>query len=410
MLLEDPLGEQHRPIEHAVRTLVCYKESYLGTKIDPEPGVWTGTWRDPTGASFDAGRPENALTGTLFTVNGLRYDTISVSAPFRSLRFWRNTPLASLPSDHGPVSLAPYVLGFEWDEDVDDGSRPGWPVALSSTTVSLVGEMHLRAGDPGFNNGDPGTNFRPGTGTHSLMLYRHSSGALVFGAGTTRWGWGLDSHHDAADVKGPAPTTDPNIQQATVNMLADMGVQPASLQPGLHPSAQTSDTTPPTSSITSPSAGSSIRQFSPVMVAGTASDADGIVAGVEVSVDGGSTWHPAFPSNESQGLESWCYSWVPLATGNTTIQCRAVDDSANQETPGPGVTVTVTSAVALSLWNNSVTPSVQSADDPAPVELGARFTTDMDGFIVGLRFYKGLLNTGTYVANLWSAAEPTWHP
>ncbi len=54
------------------RTLVCYKETYTGTKIDPTP-TWTGTWRDPRlSPPADGGRPENALTGTLFTVNAYR--------------------------------------------------------------------------------------------------------------------------------------------------------------------------------------------------------------------------------------------------------------------------------------------------------------------------------------------------
>ena len=51
------------------RTLVSYKETHAGAKIDPTP-VWTGTWRDPRfSPPADGGRPENALTGTLFMVN-----------------------------------------------------------------------------------------------------------------------------------------------------------------------------------------------------------------------------------------------------------------------------------------------------------------------------------------------------
>ena len=54
----------------AHRTLVTYKETHANAKIDPLPGVWTGTWRDPRfSPPADGGRPENALTGQLFTVN-----------------------------------------------------------------------------------------------------------------------------------------------------------------------------------------------------------------------------------------------------------------------------------------------------------------------------------------------------
>ena len=42
--------------------------------------------------------------------------------------------------------------------------------------------------------------------------------------------------------------------------------------------------------------------------------------------------------------------------------------------------------------------------DPNAVELGVKFTTNIDGFISGVRFYKGTANTGTHVGNLWSAS------
>src|SRR3989454_2759648 len=52
------------------RTLVSYKETLANAKIDPLPNVWTGTWRDPRFTpAADGGRPENALTGTLFSVD-----------------------------------------------------------------------------------------------------------------------------------------------------------------------------------------------------------------------------------------------------------------------------------------------------------------------------------------------------
>ncbi len=51
------------------RTLVTYKETHANAIIDPTT-AWTGTWRDPRfSPPTDGGRPENALTGTIFTVN-----------------------------------------------------------------------------------------------------------------------------------------------------------------------------------------------------------------------------------------------------------------------------------------------------------------------------------------------------
>ena len=42
-------------------------------------------------------------------------------------------------------------------------------------------------------------------------------------------------------------------------------------------------------------------------------------------------------------------------------------------------------------------------DDPNAVELGVKFRSDEAGFITGLRFYKTSGNTGTHVGHLWAA-------
>ena len=50
------------------------------------------------------------------------------------------------------------------------------------------------------------------------------------------------------------------MQQATVNLFADMGVQPVTLQSGLVAAAASTDTTAPTSTITSPATGSTVTR------------------------------------------------------------------------------------------------------------------------------------------------------
>ncbi|MCA1466256.1 DUF4082 domain-containing protein, partial [Bradyrhizobium sp. NBAIM18] len=39
----------------------------------------------------------------------------------------------------------------------------------------------------------------------------------------------------------------------------------------------------------------------------------------------------------------------------------------------------------------------------SPVEVGVKFTASVNGTITGLRFYKGSLNTGPHIADLWSS-------
>jgi hypothetical protein len=371
----------------AYRTLVCYKETWSDRPVDPEdPPTWTGTWRDPRfSPPGDGGRPENALSGTIFMVNqgpgGNGGGTpITVPAEFAQLRFWRNTAVASLAPGQS-ATLGDYELGYEWDADLDNGSRPAGLIRMSSTTQS-VPQLLL----------DFGSTTGPGTATHNLTLYRAASGALVFGAGTVQWTFGLDADHD-----GQASVPDPNIKQAMVNLFADMGVQATTLQAGLVQTSASTDTTPPTSTITFPAPGSTVPAATAVSVTGTATDVGGTVAAVEVSTDGGTTWHPA------NGLASWSYSWTPGNTGPATITSRAVDDSGNIETPTDTISVNVgPRSCPCSVWSASAAPSLASANDTGEVELGMRFTSDVAGTISGVRFYKGTTNTGTHVGHLWS--------
>ncbi len=365
------------------RTLVCYKETHANAKIDPLPNVWTGTWRDPRfSPPADGGRPENALTGTIFKVNS-GTSAIKVPAADGEMRFWRNTSIATLASGQ-TATLPSGTLGYEWDEELDNGVRPAGLVRLSTTAVSGV-EVLL----------DYGSTYGSGTATHRLTLYRHSSsGALVFGAGTVQWSWGLDSHHDRGSA---AP--DVRMQQAMVNLFADMGVQPDTLQSGLVTATASTDNAHPISTITSPAAGSTVQSGSPITISGTATDAGGgVVGGVEVSVDGGTTWHPA------NGRASWSYTWAPSALGSVTIMSRAVDDSGNLEPSPATVTVSVEPrACPCSLWSNATVPAVAADSDNQAVEVGVKFQAQVDGFISGLRFYKGSGNTGTHVGTLWTA-------
>jgi hypothetical protein len=318
------------------RTLVTYKETHDNAKIDPLADVWTGTWRDSRAFNPEGAQPENALTGTIFTVNAWRNDPLIVPADYAHLRFWRNTEVAKLAAGECAVLLKG-VLGHEWDEDLDNGFRPPGLLRLSETTIDNVPYIQ-----------DFGSVYDSGTATHHLTLYRHASGALVFGAGTVQWSWGLDAHHDTEtgvppervnanstrvgyDPNGP----DRNIQQATVNLFADMGVQPLTLQDDLVAASASTDHQAPTSLITSPSAATALP-LAPMLITGSARDSGGgCVAAVEVSLDDGATWHPA------QGREQWTYQWTPAQAGTYTLACRAVDDSANLEAAGARVEVVV---------------------------------------------------------------------
>ena len=256
---------------------------------------------------------------------------------------------------------------------------------LSSATVSVPSLLL-----------DYGSTYGPGQATHSLSLYRHSSGALVFGAGTVQWSWGLDSVHDDGSA-----AADPRLQQAMVNLLADMGSQPATLQAGLTAATASSDVTAPSSTIQTPASGATLQVGAQVLITGTAGVLPGNPAwGVEVSTDG-NTWQPAV--GPAAGQTSWSFAWTPAVPGSVTIKSRAFDDSGNLETPGPGVTVSVAGSQQLTIWPSSAVPSIVDQGLDNPVALGVKFYSEVGGTIKGIRFYKSTANAGTHVGNLWSS-------
>jgi hypothetical protein len=117
------------------------------------------------------------------------------------------------------------------------------------------------------------------------------------------------------------------------------------------------DTTPQTSTITSPTAGATVNTGTTVKITGTASDgASGVsIARVEVSVDGGATW------NLATGAIEWRYNWTPTMTGSATIKSRAIDISGNVEDPPAKITVTVRDPITIRVPSDR--PTIQLAID-----------------------------------------------
>ncbi|MBI1172397.1 DUF4082 domain-containing protein [bacterium] len=400
------------------RTLVCYKETWANynqsagpqdyANIDPS-NQWTGTWRDLrlTGAvdaqghpTAQGAHPENALTGTLFAGDGgVPNVGMDVPSDLAGLRVWRDTSVAS----GGVTDLAPGIIGYEWNTVAEDAYRPAGLIRLSNTLVS----------DPALLM-DQGNRTDAGTATHSLTLYRDAaSGALVFSAGTVFWSWGLSNQHDT----GPYGATIANaaVQQFTMNLFADMGIQPGVADlvlasEGLVRAAKSADTVSATAAMNA--LPTSVEALHAYTITGTATDndgnpntTDGKVALVEVSTDAGLTWNPA------HGLSNWSYTWTPGTAGTYDILVRAIDDSLNLPaiTSLTGEVITVTPPPpppGYSLFQRGAVTASQG-NDSTPVELGVRFQAAHAGTITELLYYRGTADstdTDVRAGHLWDAA------
>ncbi|WP_299363849.1 N,N-dimethylformamidase beta subunit family domain-containing protein [uncultured Paracoccus sp.] len=397
------------------RTLVSYKETWANFSRDAQPedyanidpsDEWTGTWRDlrfvesrdASGNLIAVGaRPENSLTGQLFGPDGNNFGGgLDVPATYSTLRFWRGTNVA----DRGVNYIATGILGYEWNTSPEDANRPPGLIKLSETTLEWPRILI-----------DEGNRTEPGTATHNLTLYRDPSGALVFGAGTVFWSWGLSNQHDSSPYGGNIADT--NIQQLSVNVFADMGIQPAVTDAilasrGLARASASADGVAARTSLTD--LPESIAAFTPVTISGTATDndgnastTDGVVGVVEVSVDGGATW------NVADGKANWSYSWMPRTEGTYEIVARAIDDSLNLPVPS-GLsrdTVVVTAPPVpstLSLFDPHETVTGLPYNDSAAVELGVRFRAAETGQITELKYWRAAGDAGdtdTRAGRLW---------
>ncbi len=56
------------------------------------------------------------------------------------MRFWRGSAVASQPAG-ATATLGDGTIGYEWDEDVDNGARPPGLVRMSTTTASGVEKL-----------------------------------------------------------------------------------------------------------------------------------------------------------------------------------------------------------------------------------------------------------------------------
>jgi N,N-dimethylformamidase beta subunit-like, C-terminal len=183
----------------------------------------------------DGDGPENRLFGVLF-VGGAdqRFFPLQVPPEIAGHRLWRHTPIDGVGGTIGTD-----LVGWEWDAIPQASSalyadaaaaQPDGVERVTDTPMPPVadGNLYFLADD-----GRSVATLPPsgqGPSVHST-IYRAASGALVFAAGTMQWSWGLGPHynhqHDSNYLQPPTDSSDGRIAQATYNLLADMGVQPA---------------------------------------------------------------------------------------------------------------------------------------------------------------------------------------
>jgi hypothetical protein len=86
----------------------------------------------------------------------------------------------------------------------------------------------------------------------------------------------------------------------------------------------------------------------------------------------------------------------------TPTQTPRPTDTPQPTTPSPTIEPTSTLACPCSIWRDSDKPNIPNANDHQPLQLGVKFRSGVDGYVTGLRFYKGSQNTGVHRGQLYA--------
>jgi hypothetical protein len=392
-----PITQRHHCIAWSDWVTGAKTELQHGIRLDVSYYFWPPGWvQDRPGHFTGSAMPMRFadLDGTLIDVYNLpsqMTDESGQTYPF--------TSDALLSAAVGPQG---YYGVYTVNAHTDSVSNPVSDGVLSSaqsrgvpivSSLQMLNWLDARNGSSFSGlvwNGNTLTfNINPGTGANGLqaMLPTHSSTGILTG------------------ITGPGGSL-------TLTIDTIKGVEYAffSATTGAYTASYTADTTRPTVTSTSPASGATgISQSTAVSAAfSEAMDATTINSSSFVLQGPGSTVVPAavtYIGATHTAILTPNSSLAATTTYTATITTAVKDLSGNALLAN--FTWSFTTAAGPScpctVWNSSATPANPSVNDPNPVELGVKFRVDLNGFITGVRFYKGTTNTGTHVGNLWSS-------
>ncbi len=338
-------------------------------------GAAPGDPNAPLGGRVGPDSPENALWGVMyFGDNAAKSYPLSIPAgnandEYASDRIWRNTGI----SENTTTTIGDEIVGWEWDSVPTQpqylAHQPAGVKVLTSTNVdALGGSQNSWLIDEGRQR----TNFPPAgmAGTVNAVKYKAPSGALVFASGTMRWARGLGSESDS------------RIEQATYNVLSDMGAQPATPE-GVTVDPGGSNQVPNASFTLTPNP---VGFNTTVTFNGSASkDLDGSIAKYEWDLDGNGTYEVSSTTNSSTTRKY---------TSDATIDVRL------RVTDNKGATDVSVRTLTV-IGNQFPIPSFTATPNPAiqglTVSFNASASKDPDGTITKYEWDRD--GNGTYETN-----------
>jgi hypothetical protein len=342
----------------AGRIEVSYK-TVEGPSGAVDPVSPTSTWRDPAGSNS----AENALVGQQYIGdNSLAFYPLGVSAAEGSDRVWRYTGLdAQAPGTSTAIGTA--LVGWEWDQrNAANGKEPAGVKILASSDVT---------GNLVQNNG---AGYITGAATSTVTKYTAGT-ALVFSTGTNHWAWGLGLN------AGGQGEPDRRIQQATTNVLADMGSSPQT----------------PAGNITLDSAAAPrVGSLIPADAATAVARGTTVTASFSRAMDGATITAASFTLRRPDGSVVPAAVSYDGASARATLTPTALLDFSTTYTARLDTTVRAADGTALQAVASWIFTTI-AAQQPVRINVGGGGYTATDGrtFLADSFFAAGATNTAT---------------
>jgi hypothetical protein len=355
-----------------IRKVLAILMALLTFAVLQAQAVTLWTTNVPVSASFDT----NDVAPYTF---GVRFKS-TVNGTVTGIRFYK-----------GPLNTGVHLARLWTDAGTHLATRnftnetaSGWqqvnfvtPVSITNNTVYVASYTCPNGGYSADLAGDPGGLSAGYTNLPLIALPASDGGNGVLATSTN---------------------TFPNINNNGINWWVDVVFSPVA------------DTNPPVVSSVIPTAGAVNVQpnasvqvtFNEAMLASTintstitlSNNSSGALVASTVNYTPGSPTATLQPNS-------------PLTLGQTyTARVRGgasgvKDTSTNALVSTFSWSFTISSSANTSIWDPAITPPL--AVDDSAVTLGVKFRSMAAGYIRGIRFYKGLDNTGTHVGTLWTS-------
>jgi len=369
-----------------------------GIRMDTNYYYWPATWiNDHPGMFTGSGLPMLFATASGQTIDVFQESTVMTDESGQTSDYNINALLAGATGPQGFYGAWAIQAHTDSFDTAGQAESAAVIAAAQAYNVPVISTQDLL----NFEDGRDGSSF-------SGTTWNASTGTLSFNISTAVGSSGLTTMVPLVAANGA------NVSGITINgsavsftrqLIAGIYYAFFNAASGAVSVKYTANSTPLSIAATTPAAGAANVANNSTVTAKFNEAIDAATLAFNL-MDSSGNVVPATVSYNASTLTATLAPTNVLRSGFTyTATISALDSSDHATAPVTWSFTTaapvVSAGTTYSLWNASVTPSI--ASDPTAVEVGIQFTSDVNGYVTGVSFYKGSQNTGTHIGNLWTS-------